>query len=204
MPSTMIHLYTGTQFIKTSNLVKDKAQFYLGCIAPDAINLEGFAEKEVRWSAHLRQDNLDEWEQRAIDFYIENRDKINHDYLLGYLLHVFTDIAWDKKYDAIIWQELNKTDLPQEQKLDERWNEFFYYDKTKFNTNWWKNEITPMLKQAKAVEFNDISAEQITKYLEFVVYKYDQTIEPILPKIITNELIESFSYYAVAMLKNEL
>lgn len=209
MPSTMIHLYTAVQLIKTCSLVQSKPQFFLGCISPDAVNLNDFAPKDIRWSAHIRHNSTDEWIQRAIDFYTDNlvraeRGELDKDLLLGYTLHIFSDIAWDKKFDSDMREAIAASDMTQEQKLKARWDEFYYYDKTQFASSWWLDEVKPALAQSEAMEINKIPANLINKYKDFCLNEYESSIDNVTPTIITQEIVEKFSLYATAMMKNEL
>ncbi len=44
----------------------DKKEFYLGVVAPDAPNLEGFAPKEERWMAHQRNKDYNIWKDNIV------------------------------------------------------------------------------------------------------------------------------------------
>ena len=204
MPSNMIHLLTGLAFVKSSNLVKDKPQFYLGCIAPDAVNVYSFAEKKIRTAAHLRSTDLDQWTQNAIDFYTDNLGKINNDYLLGYVLHAFCDMAWDKKYECLFHTGLEKYNYSKELFIEAKWNEFYYFDKTQLCADWWLNEVNPQLELKIAMDNNEIDKNQINNFKCYIINDYDSTIESIAPKIVTPELVLDFIYYAVATFKNQL
>ena len=74
----------------------DNKYFYLGVLAPDTPNLNGFAPKEERWTAHQRAKDYNEWERKIKKFYIENKDNYNKYFIFGYLFHVITDIVYDR------------------------------------------------------------------------------------------------------------
>ena len=200
----MIHLLTGLAFVGSSNLVKNQSQFYLGCIAPDAVNVYSFAEKNVRTAAHLRSSDLDQWTQNAIDFYTDNLEKIDNDLLLGFVLHAFCDMAWDKKYARMLDVELKKFNYTDEEFVKAKWDEFYHFDKTQFKSNWWIDEVRPELDLSVANDINGIPAEQISSFKHYILNKYEDSIEAIPPKIIKPELVKDFVYYAVANFKNQL
>ena len=52
MPNTVIHEEVG--YYLSSKLNKNSYEFYLGLMAPDAVNYEKFATKNERWTSHLR------------------------------------------------------------------------------------------------------------------------------------------------------
>lgn len=185
-------------------MVKNQSQFYLGSVAPDAVNVYSFAPKEQRTKAHLRSPDLEQWTQNAIDFYTNNKDIIDNDLLLGYVLHAFCDMAWDKKYDRFLISEIAKLDLSDEQKNNARWDEFYYFDKTQFTADWWLNEVKPLLEKSIPSAINGIDEKQIADFKQFLLTEYENTINPVTPKIITGELVNEFIYYAVATFKNQL
>ena len=115
MPTVLIHEEVAYNIAKKYQ-EHDNKDFYLGALAPDSVNLNGFAPKEVRWTSHLRKENLDEWLEKVKEFYNENKNKYNKYFLLGYVLHIITDIVHDKyfyqnirniiKEDMISWKDL--------------------------------------------------------------------------------------------------
>ena len=102
MPNIFIHEKVAYNIAK-ENKYLDTPNFYLGVLTPDAVNLNGFAPKEERWTSHLRDKNLSTWRQNIIDFY--NKEKSNYAsyFLDGYLIHILTDIIFDDYfYSSII------------------------------------------------------------------------------------------------------
>ena len=93
MPNIMIHEKVGYYISKKINI--NSYDYYLGLLAPDTPNLEGFAPKEERWMAHQRKKDYDEWRSSILSFY--NREKNNYpkDFILGYYIHLLTDIVYD-------------------------------------------------------------------------------------------------------------
>ena len=94
MPSSNIHLKVAYELNKRLNI--NSIDFIVGNIAPDAVNINGFAPKEERWTAHLRDKDLDKWIENAKLFYEQNKGKINNNFLLGYTSHLLTDVIHDK------------------------------------------------------------------------------------------------------------
>jgi hypothetical protein len=93
MPNIMIHE-------EVAYFLKDKINlssydFYLGVLVPDSPNLYGFAEKEVRWTAHIRRKDLNDWRIALKDFYNASLSNYPKDFLIGYVVHVLTDIIYD-------------------------------------------------------------------------------------------------------------
>lgn len=91
MPSILFHELVGINLQKLiGNSIKNN--FYLGVMVPDSVNAYGFASKEERWKAHKRDVSLDIWTENIVKYYKENSSKYERCYLMGYLIHVLTDI----------------------------------------------------------------------------------------------------------------
>lgn len=104
MPNIFIHEKVAYNIAK-ENKYLDTPNFYLGVLAPDAVNLNGFAPKEERWTSHLRDKNLSTWRQNIIDFYNKKKSNYASYFLDGYLIHVLTDIIFDDYfYDDVLSQ----------------------------------------------------------------------------------------------------
>lgn len=97
MPSTLFHLRVGYEFAEKYKKY-DNPKFYLGVIAPDAVNLHGFAKKEIRWKTHNRDWNLEVWQNNIIDLYNNLKNVNDNDFLLGYIVHILTDLVVDDLY----------------------------------------------------------------------------------------------------------
>lgn len=97
MPNIRIHEEVAFIYAK-KHKEYDNKQFYLGVLAPDAVNVEGFAPKIERWTSHQRNKDYNTWRENIIKFYKENKDKYNKHFIYGYLFHVLTDIIYDDKY----------------------------------------------------------------------------------------------------------
>ena len=95
MPNIRIHEEVAYLYTRTHRDFDNK-YFYLGVLAPDTPNLNGFAPKEERWTAHQRDKDYNEWERKIKRFYIENKDNYNKYFIFGYLFHVITDIVYDR------------------------------------------------------------------------------------------------------------
>ena len=95
MPNIRIHEEVAYLYTRTHRDFDNK-YFYLGVLAPDTPNLNGFAPKEERWTAHQRDKDYNEWERKIKKFYIENKDNYNKYFIFGYLFHVITDIVYDR------------------------------------------------------------------------------------------------------------
>ena len=94
MPNIIIHELVG---LKIANKYKelDNKYFYLGLLSPDAVNLNGFASKEIRWTSHIRDKDLNVWRDNIFKFYKNNKSKYEESFIDGYFIHILTDIIFD-------------------------------------------------------------------------------------------------------------
>ena len=94
MPNIMIHEEVANYL--SNKLGINTYNYYLGVLTPDAVNINGFAPKIERWTSHKRSKDYNEWYNQIIDFYNSNKEKYDRDFLLGYFIHVITDIVYDE------------------------------------------------------------------------------------------------------------
>lgn len=171
MPKLLIHLKVGYEYVKRHKQY-DNEQFYLGLIAPDAVNLNGFAEKEKRWSAHIRSKDLEEWKNNIINFYNENRDKFDNSYIYGYLIHVLTDIFFDEKNPKEIFPKIEEK-VGKEKLREEYNNQMDLYECSQIQEEWWKY-VEQKLSNSKAETINNINKEDIESWKNYALDKYNQ------------------------------
>ena len=97
MPNIRIHEEVAYNFTRKYTEF-DNSEFYLGVLAPDAVNVDGFAPKIDRWTSHQRDKDYQQWKENIINFYQENKNNYNKYFIFGYLFHVITDIVYDESY----------------------------------------------------------------------------------------------------------
>ena len=126
MPNIMIHEKVGDYIGKQLNI--NSYDYYLGLMAPDAPNLEGFAPKEERWMAHQRRKDYDEWRKSIISFYQKEKENYPKDFLLGYYIHVLTDIVYDDYFYLEVRKEILKNYSLEEshQIMREDMNKYYF------------------------------------------------------------------------------
>ncbi len=107
MPNIMIHEKVAYNIAKKYKAL-DTTDFYLGALAPDAVNVNGFAPKEERWTSHCRDKNLNTWRSNIINFYKSEQVNYNHAFLTGYLIHILTDIIFDDYFYLDVTSKIKK------------------------------------------------------------------------------------------------
>lgn len=170
MPSILFHELIGYKFAKKYKKY-DVPNFYLGVMAPDAVNAYGFASKEKRWKTHFRDEDLDKWKKNIIGFYKENYKNQENTYLMGYLIHVLTDIFCDKIYQENLYPDLL-------QKGYDYNSSYSYYERAieKFENNnidkkWWEQTKENFGKGEKQ-PINIISEKMIEDWINYTIEKY--------------------------------
>lgn len=171
MPACLNHLHTAKVFAD-GYPVSDLPQLYLGCLAPDVPNLDGFASKEERWHAHLRERDLNRWMERAGEFFRENCRTAEVSYLLGYVLHIVGDIVWDESFEQGLREAVGGAGLPKAEQFERRWNEHDLFEQRLLREDWWLREVRPALAAARALPINGLSAEQIGRMQARMVSGY--------------------------------
>ena len=107
MPNIIIHEKVAYNISKKyKNLAN--GEFYLGAIAPDAVNLNGFASTEKRWTSHCRAKNLNAWRENITKFYFEQLNNYPNEFLTGYLIHILTDIVFDDYFYSDVTNKIKK------------------------------------------------------------------------------------------------
>lgn len=183
MPNVMIHEKIG--YLLSKKLRVNSYDYYLGLLVPDAPNLNGFAEKNIRWQAHIRRKNLQEWRISLKEFYKNNENNYPRDFLVGYFLHVLTDIVYDDFFYKPITDQIKK-DNP-----NSNTHELLRMDMDKYYFKEIENIKEILEKETKTYSINGISQEQMLKWKEKQVKNFIRDNSSIYhPENILNLLAE--------------
>lgn len=147
MPGPITHLQAA-YYYNVSHGNNFGPGLYLGSISPDSVNINGHAPKEKRWPAHLRDRDLETWTVNAREFYNFNKGKCDEAYLRGYILHILTDIIWDKSFDHPLYSMLLRSGIPESELKAERWNETYGYEQLEITKQWFTADVLPALSSA--------------------------------------------------------
>ena len=186
MPNALVHLNVANKIAK-KHINLDESQYYLGIIVPDTVNLYGFAEKTKRWAAHIRAKDLNVWESNIIEFYNQNKEKYDNNYLVGYVIHVLTDIVFDRIYEKELLDEIHRRGVFEDE-FEFYHQELRKYEASQIEEKWWK-EVVEKLNKAVGIEINSIDADEIEKWRDKKVREYEEK-EKMQADMINEELIE--------------
>ena len=183
MPNVMIHEEVG--YFLSNKLNKNSYNYYLGLLAPDSPNTYGFGKKEDRWLAHQRRKDYNEWRNSLKEFYNQEKNNYNEDFLLGYYIHILTDIIYDDFLYLKVREEILKDGYSLEESHDIMRNDM---DKYYFNEI---EEVKNILsKENETFEINGINKELMSKWKDKVLEAFTNKNESIY---ITKELINTLN-----------
>lgn len=178
MPNIMIHEKVGDYISKKEN--KNSYDFYLGLLAPDTPNLEGFAPKEERWEAHQRRADYKEWREALYNFYEQEKNHYSKDFIDGYCIHILTDIVYDDFFYLKVRDVIEETYSREESHTIMRNDmEKYYFAGIE--------EIKKVLESSNnSYDILNISKEKLTKWKEKEISLWKPPKESIY---LTDELI---------------
>ena len=188
-----MHLYVGKKIVERYPQIIDHPQFYLGCIISDSVNIDGLAEKAVRWAAHIRSNNINEWYDNNIDYYHSNLGNTNRDLLLGYVVHNITDAAFDEFFSKTVQDGLSKMGKKPLSTFSLRWDDCFRFDYDQSKECWWRREVLPNLKKAYPIEINGIKSEYVSILISNIIKQEHFDFPEGNPLIITTVLMDVLS-----------
>lgn len=195
MPSIMIH--EEVAYYLSSRININSYNYYLGVLTPDSVNIDGFGSKIDRWTAHLRSNNYSEWRLNIKDFYDSNKDKYDKDFLLGYYVHVLTDIIYDDYIyldvrDKIIEDGVSEDDAHKAMRYD---MDKYYFDGI--------NKVIEILNSSDdTFDINNISSDLLYRWKNKCINTFNNRNDSIY---ITDEVINNLNemvYREVLMILN--
>lgn len=192
MPSVTVHLFVACEIAKRLN-ISNLGRFYLGAIAPDAVNLGGKADRDTRYSAHLRSTDYNEWVQNVIRYRKESEIKnTDTDFANGFAAHLFTDIAWDIKIQPRIFESLRSLGFTENELNAKKWDVLSAFDAKALQSDRWKNDILPYLKAADTANTEAVDSELLAKWRDHILSgDFVKEVKPDFAEIITETDINS-------------
>lgn len=183
MPSAIIHEKVGYLLGKKLNI--NSYDYYLGLLAPDSPNLNGFAPKEERWPAHVRRKDLNEWREALLKFYLASKNNYPKDFLLGYYIHILTDIVFDDFFYKKIRKEIKMQGYSKEDAHQIMSNDMEEYYFNEFD------EIKEVLKNNQiSYNINNISKELLTSWKDKII---NAPIKSNKREFVTEEVVENLA-----------
>lgn len=169
MPGPITHLKAAYKYNEARGGSYNKPLLYLGSICPDSVNINGHAPKSIRWPAHLRDTNLECWLNNAKTFYRDNYNVYDCSYLTGYILHIITDIVWDKSFDRPLFEVMYRSGIPADNLKNMRWQELYGYEQLQIRLPWFEKDIIPMLSTASISPIGSLKSGEIEIFRNMVL-----------------------------------
>ena len=169
MPSIAVHLTLAHAAAKALG-VTDLPQFYLGNIAPDAVNVSGFAPAEERYAAHLRSRSYSEWKRQISAYRAAHAEEyaLCPDFLTGVLLHLYTDIAWDEAVQPQLFDHLRGRGFKEEELNPRKWDELRGFDSLLAEKQPYREAVTA-LTHAEPHAVTTVTADQLALWRDKIV-----------------------------------
>ena len=169
MPSISVHLTLSARIAGKVG-VSDMPAYYLGAIAPDAVNIDGFASQEVRYGAHIRSKDYSVWKTNISKFYKANKSLYADcpDFLTGFLLHLYTDIAWDEVVQPQMFEYLRSCGLAEEELSVRKWDELRGFDSLLSQKAEYIGAVE-QLKKARPTAVTTVTPGQLSKWRDKIV-----------------------------------
>lgn len=198
MPLPMVHLSTA---VKISTLQGMKSpEFYLGSISPDAVHMRTGFVRDDKTRSHCNARMLaaiDELDSFCV--MIEKSVGKEKEFLIGYLVHILTDLFWEDTILKTYNERYVADPTPIQDKRMAYYNDTDQLDFTFFEKESCRPEIWEMLIQAKEFAVEDaINTDEVIAWKHRTLNWYNsgksQHTNPI--KYITYEDLDNFTSYA--------
>lgn len=166
MASSVIHMCVAKKINETLK-IKDENMLLLGSIAPDISKHLG----ESKTRSHFFDDNENVDMNRFLEKY---KKKLNHPFMLGYYIHLYTDYLWEKYFLSDIVQNgaiklLNGEKVPENQ---ETYKQLIYSDYTNLNIillDEYQLDLSLFYNEAIVpnIEMDEIPVDRLYKLLDY-------------------------------------
>lgn len=201
MPASLTHLMVGQKALACM-APENLPQYWLGCVVPDAPNLDGFASKEERWHFHLRDRELTQWMENIVAFRREQAKAVERSYLLGYIVHTVADVVWDELFEKRLDQAIQGQKLTKEERFRSRWSEHYRYEREQRTADWWLKGVAPQLRLAIPQEINGMEMKLVERWRDYLVEDYNPVANTATVGFVTAEIVEEFGERVAERLKS--
>jgi len=198
MPLPMIHLSTAVK-IKTLHGLKSP-EFYLGSISPDAVHMRTGFVREDKTRSHCNARVLEAIEELdSMCVMIEKSVGKEKDFLLGYLVHILTDLFWENTIYKTYNERYEADPAPIQDKRMAYYNDTDQLDFAFYEKEIWRPKVWEMLTEAQDFAVEDaVNKEEVAAWKHRTLTWYNsgksQHTKPI--KYIAYEDLDSFTSYA--------
>lgn len=191
MPLPIIHMLVANKIAIQGRFISDFSGYLLASVAPDAIHMRQGNQKKSKRKTHISSVYVSRTfvsKKRCIRnltrFYLENNGKVDEDFLLGYIVHILTDMYWIKNIGKyFLLNYLHKSGLNFDMRTS------YYSDLTKVDYSLFKSEFENAIwykfKSSNMIGLNELLS---FRDLELWKDKIIKTYESIDGNLIDNPL----------------
>ncbi|MFT3951259.1 MAG: hypothetical protein QM689_04800 [Oscillospiraceae bacterium] len=159
MPSFAVHLFAAKKIAEDAGL-SVPAEFFLGAVAPDAVNMQDYAPEAVRYRAHFRVRDEAAWQRSLYDFLKTESPRHSapqtRGFVLGYFVHIATDLAWDQLVQPKLFAFLKAAGVAPAALKKAKWEEIFRLNDALMRREAWKTlRDALMAARIPALDFID-------------------------------------------------
>ncbi len=206
MPSAPIHLKVASGIAQRLG-VSDVPQFLLGSVAPDSVNLNGFAPKELRYEAHFRDTDLAVWKENVKTLCGELlKNGCNTNFVKGIAVHLLTDIFWDELIQPQIFAVLSVSlkangTLTEDTLRQAKWQELYRYNNLVKNEAWYGDALKA-LSSAQTCDYRNIGKELMNDYKTYLAADYSDKRQDGEPVVICESMIDDVAEAVAEYVEN--
>lgn len=128
MAYTMTHILIAERVLDYIKTPVDYSTYIVGAIAPDAVHASPHYTRTLKEKSHFfpegaiwgkitEESKFRDWLDSIKIFYLFNHDKHDRDFLLGYIVHVLTDVCSSRQIFAPFYASLSKENF--DDKMDQ-------------------------------------------------------------------------------------
>ena len=200
MPLPMIHLSVAVKM----NLPEEMKcpAFFLGAISPDAVHMRDGFVREDKVHSHFDARNIDAIENlMPLCGKVRKTEGQEQNFLLGYLVHILTDLFWNDTIDKIFVERYSCDPAPRQDRRMAYYNDTDQLDFLFYKRENWRPTVWELLEQATAYAVeNAVSEGEVLAWnrrtLDWYLSGKSQHTNPI--RYLEYEDLERFTDYAAA------
>lgn len=198
MPLPMIHLGVAVKLHIPQSC--KSPEFYLGNISPDAVHTRSGYVPEDKTRSHCNARNIESIDELdSLCDLIRGSEGGKREFLLGYLIHILTDIYWSDSVLLTFKERYYADPSPIQDRRMAYYNDTDQLDFEFYNKLDWRESVWDMLGQAHGFSVEGaVSEEEVTAWRNRTAEWYSggrsQHTNPV--KYMTYDELDAFTGYA--------
>lgn len=165
MAYTMTHILIADKVFDYLDEPVDYSTYIVGSIAPDAVHASPdytrtlkekshLFTKELVWGRVSKESEFEDWLASIKWFYVNNYDKYDRDFLLGYIVHVLTDVCSCRQVFAPFYISLSEENFNE--KMEQFRKESYCVNYYLFQEYSKEKNLLSILERGKSCQIPDV------------------------------------------------